>query len=73
MKKLAELRTEAQKAGLYAVEEKSSKWACIRRSDLCCLTRGERSESLALAAGLARVNVTTKSTVKIIQMTLLIT
>jgi hypothetical protein len=55
--KLNMLRIDANQAGLYAIEESPGKWACIRKLDSCFLTRGERSESLALSCGLARVKV----------------
>lgn len=52
--KLNELRIEAKEAGLYAIEESEGSWSCIRKVDGCFLTRGERSESLALSCGLVR-------------------
>jgi len=54
VKTLEQLRTEAREAGLYAVQENPNKWACLEKRDLCVLIRGERSERLALAAGLVR-------------------
>lgn len=51
---IEELRIKASKAGLYAIQESHNKWLCIRRTDGCYLARGERSESLALQAGLVR-------------------
>ena len=51
------LRIEANQAGIYAIEEAPNKWLCIRKSDGCYLSRGERSESLAIITGLSRAKV----------------
>jgi hypothetical protein len=51
---IEQLRVEAAKAGLYAIQESHNKWLCIRKTDACYLARGERSESIALQTGLVR-------------------
>lgn len=53
--KLNKLRIEAKESGIYAIEESPNRWSCIRKVDSCFLTRGERSESLALSCGLIRI------------------
>ena len=54
---IEQLRIEAAKAGLYAMEESQNKWLCIRKSDMSFLARGERTETMALRAGLSRVGL----------------
>ena len=51
---IEQLRIKAAKARLYAIEENQNKWSCIRKSDMSFLTRGERTETMALKTGLAR-------------------
>ena len=57
MKSVEQLRIESAKAGLDAIEESQSKWLCIQKSSAGFLARNERSEAMALRAGLARVKL----------------
>ena len=54
---IEQLRIEAAKAGLYAMEESQNKWSCIRKSDMSFLVRGERTETMALKTGLAKTEL----------------
>lgn len=54
---IEQLRIEAAKAGLYAMEESQNKWSCIRKSDMNFLARGERTETMALKVGLGKVKL----------------
>ena len=51
---IEQLRIEAAKAGLYAIEESQNKWSCIKKSDMSFLVKGERTETMALKTGLAK-------------------
>ena len=54
---IGQLRSEAAKAGLYAIEESQNKWLCIRKSDMSFLARSKRTETMALRAGLNKVGL----------------
>ena len=54
---IEQLRIEAAKAGLYAMEESQNKWSCIRKSDMKFLARGIRTEAMALKLGLDKVKL----------------
>ena len=54
---IEQLRIEAAKAGLYAIEENQNKWSCIRKSDMKFLARGIRTEAMALKLGLDKVKL----------------
>ena len=54
---IGQLRSEAAKAGLYAIEESQNKWLCIRKSDMSFLARSVRTESMALKMGLDKVKL----------------
>lgn len=52
-----QLRIQAAQAGLYAIEENPGKWLCIQKSGMSYLARSERTEAMALRAGLARAQM----------------
>ena len=54
---IEQLRIEAAKAGLYAMEESQNRWLCIRKSDMSFLARSERTETMALKVGLAKTEL----------------
>ena len=54
---IEQLRTEAAKAGLYAMEESQNKWSCIRKFDTKFLARSVRTEAMALKLGLDKVKL----------------
>lgn len=54
---IEQLRIEAAKAGLYAMEESQNRWLCIRKSDMSFLARSVRTESMALKFGLDKVKL----------------
>lgn len=57
MQPIEQLRIEAAKAGLYAIEESQNKWLCLKKSGAGYLARGEQSEAMALRAGLREAKV----------------
>ena len=54
---IEQLRIEAAKAGLYAMEESQNKWLCIKKSDMSFLARNVRTETMALKMGLDKLKL----------------
>lgn len=54
---IEQLRIEATKAGLYAIEESQNRWLCIKKSDMSFLARGVRTEAMAFKFGLDKMKL----------------